>query len=404
MSDVRNSVEQICQRLGSEIEGIQAIVEQRLSIADSIPNFLAFPAAERNYQKLVWDEDTKPTLIEENKRIDRDNHFVTTSRPRIAAWIKSCITEDLNTVAETMYPENIINQQQSFKFGNSIIDTIDRIKTAYNSTISMNPRIVKEHYKNLLDNIEYTSGSTLDTFFQSFRDSWAMAIDSGSIISERDAIDKASRKLPERFNSYIKEKRIQEECGQVGPGMGFPESFTVFANQIKAYDNALGISNVSSKASKQSVQSFVSFSEPSDGILNKHTGEFVQWSSINMFTDPTTFGRELCEECNRNGYEGRHFRRFHKEAVSHMRSESSRGRKRYREERRTKRSDSPRERTKKHHGKHRGRYRSSSRDSRDSRDSSTSKSSYSSRSSRSSHRESSRGRTPPPSVSFKATK
>ena len=401
MSDVRNSVEQICQRLGSEIEGIQAIPEQRLSIADSIPNFLAFPAAERNYQKLVWDEDTKPTLIEENKRIDRDNHFVTTSRPRIAAWIKSCITEDLNTVAETMYPENIINQQQSFKFGNSIIDTIDRIKTAYNSTISMNPRIVKEHYKNLLDNIEYTSGSTLDTFFQSFRDSWAMAIDSGSIISERDAIDKASRKLPERFNSYIKEKRIQEECGQVGPGMGFPESFTVFANQIKAYDNALGISNVSSKASKQSVQSFVSFSEPSDGILNKHTGEFVQWSSINMFTDPTTFGRELCEECNRNGYEGRHFRRFHKEAVAHMRSESSRGRKRYREERRTKRSDSPRERTKKHHGKHRGRYRSSSRDSRDS---STSKSSYSSRSSRSSHRESSRGRTPPPSVSFKATK
>ena len=111
MSDVRNSVEQICQRLGSEIEGIQAIPEQRLSIADSIPNFLAFPAAERNYQKLVWDEDTKPTLIEENKRIDRDNHFVTTSRPRIAAWIKSCITEDLNTVAETMYPENIINQQ-----------------------------------------------------------------------------------------------------------------------------------------------------------------------------------------------------------------------------------------------------------------------------------------------------
>jgi len=398
MSDVRCSIEQVCQSLGSEVDGINAIIEQRISIADNIPNFLAFPAGERNYQKLVWEEDTKPRLMEENKRIDRDNNLVSTSRSKIAAWIKSCITDDLTTVAETMYPENIMNQQQSFKFGNSIIDTIDRIKTAYNSTISMNPRIVKEHYKNLLDNIEYTSGTTLDTFFKSFRDSWAMAIDSGSMISERDAIDKASRKLPERFNSYIKEKRIQEECGQVGPGMGFPESFTVFVNQIKAYDNALGISNVSSKASKQSVQSFVSFSEPNDGILNKHTGEFVQWSSINMFTDPTMFGRELCEECNKNGYEGRHFKRFHKEAVAHMRSESSRGRKRYREERRTKRSDSPRERTKKHHGKHRRRDRSSSRDS------STSKSSYSSRSSRSSHRESSRGRTPPPSVSFKATK
>ena len=90
-----------------------------MSTADSAPSFLELPAAERSYRKLVWEEDTKPALVEESKRVDRGSHFATTPRSKAAAWARACLAGDLAAAAETVCPECTLTQQQSLKLGSS---------------------------------------------------------------------------------------------------------------------------------------------------------------------------------------------------------------------------------------------------------------------------------------------
>ena len=113
----------------------------------------------------------------------------------------------LATAAEAVCPESTLSQQQSLKLCSSTVGTTERVKEARSSTVSVSPRVTKEHYKSLVESTEYTPGSALDTLFQSLRGAWAVAADSGSVMSGRDATD-------DRVSSKLPDSRLSSSCAK----------------------------------------------------------------------------------------------------------------------------------------------------------------------------------------------
>lgn len=399
---LKNKIVQVLPELACEVDGIDCTPIPLPNLADVLPNFAVIPAAQRAYEKALWDGQGLKLYQNNLKRVEDQNILIEKTRPKIATWIREQVTSDLTTVAETMWPDIHGDPAASYRLSGSIIDTVSRSIKVHNNSISIDHRVIKKYRKDELKALVYSSSMTTDSYLQKFRDLLQAAVDAGNVIQERDCMDIVLSQLPDRYSDFketmLKEEDAKQANALYGGGpeaylaqghLGFPLTFEFFVGKLKAYESTLErLSAPSKKKSGSSARSYSSLgSEP---LTNKLTGEVVAWEDLTKDDNPADFGKSPCRICIRNGYSGEHFAMCHDDAMESWRrkreQEKPRGRNRSRSP-----ETSSRERTR---GRKGSRSRSRSNDS-----------AFSRASSKDSYRDKKRNtnKTPSPQVTFKTT-
>ena len=293
----------------------------------------------------LYDKYHLPLYLKEAGMIQGLNLDMDRNRKKAANLIKTQVTESLRSFIEREHP---INGELNWSNIDSIILIMQWIQSAYNLSISASTIDIHKYYKAQYDDITYTTRDTIDTFILKFDESYTQyKKHCPQRITLNEAITDFLHKLPSEFHNYretmiMQEARNEELMRSNLPRIndtGYPITLDSLYKQVSVVSRVHD--TLSSSHTSKSFTSIHHRRSPSphhrshspSGIRryqNMRTGELKTYDELDMFDNPEDYGLDNCGTCLRNGFQGRHLKRFHQDFLRTRPSPSRRDRTNFR--------------------------------------------------------------------------
>ena len=293
----------------------------------------------------LYDKYHLPLYLKEAGIIQGLNIDLDRNRKKAANLIKQHVTDSLRSFIEREHP---ISGESNWSNVDSIITIMQWIQSAYNLSISASSIDINKHYKSQYDDTLYTTRDTIDTFIMKFDEAYLQYTKHcPHRITLNEAITDFLHKLPSEFHNYretmiMQEARNEELVRNNLPRIndtGYPLTLDSLYKQVSVVSRVHD--TLSSSHTSKSFTSIHHRRSPSphhrshspSGVRryeNMRTGELKSYDQLDMFDNPEEYGLDNCGTCLRNGFQGRHLQRFHRDFLRSKSSHTTRERSNFR--------------------------------------------------------------------------